>query len=140
MLIVTDRVAIPENEIEKRFGTSSGPGGQNVNKVSTRVELRFDLEATESLPEWAIRRLKTLERGRITKDGVLRIVCQAHREQGRNVTEARERLAEAIRQALARPVKRKATRPTRASKERRLEGKRRRSQIKRSRGRIRDDD
>lgn len=140
MLEVTDTIRIPEHEIEKRFTTSSGPGGQNVNKVSTRVELRFDLEATESLPAWVLANLRTLERGRITKDGVLRIVCQAHREQGRNLSEARDRLAEAIRAATRRPKSRRETKPTRAAKRRRIDTKRRRGDVKRLRGRVDRDD
>jgi len=140
MLEITDTIAIPEEEIEKRFSTSSGPGGQNVNRVATRVELRFNLETTTALPERAVRRLRTLERRRITKEGVLRIVCQAHREQGRNLEEARRRLAEAVRAALVRPKRRIPTRPTRAARARRVLDKRRRSRIKRLRGRVSNDD
>jgi len=140
MLEITDTIAIPEDEIEKRFSTASGPGGQNVNRVATRVELRFNLETTTALPERVVRRLRTLERRRITKEGVLRIVCQVHREQRRNLEEARQRLAEAVRAALVRPKRRIPTRPTRAARAKRVLDKRRRSQVKRLRGRVRNDD
>ncbi len=140
MLRITDRISIPEEEIEKRFSPSSGPGGQNVNRVSTRVELRFDLEATTALPVWAKDRLRSLERRRITRAGVLRIVCQVHREQGRNLAEARDRLAAAIRAALARPPRRVPTKPTRASRARRLQEKRHRSRIKQDRKRVKDEE
>jgi ribosome-associated protein len=140
MLQITDTIAIPEEELEKRFARSSGPGGQNVNKVETRVELRFDLAATTALSEEVIQRLRTLQRGRITKAGVLRVVCQTHREQQKNLEEARERLAAMIREALVRPRARKATQPTRAARARRLSDKRRRSDLKRRRGPVRDDD
>lgn len=140
MLEITDTIAIPEDELEKRFTTSSGPGGQNVNKVATRVELRFDLEATTALPAEVINRLRARERGRITKAGILRVVCQTHREQQKNLEAARERLVAMIRAALVRPRGRKATKPTRASRARRLAAKRRRSSVKRQRGRVSDDD
>lgn len=140
MLRITDAISIPEEEIEKRFSPSSGPGGQNVNRVSTRVELRFDLEATTALPAWAKNRLRTLERRRITRAGVFRIVCQVHREQARNLAEARERLTTAIRAALVRPPRRIYTKPTRASRARRLEVKRRRSRIKQDRKRVKDEE
>ena len=140
MLRITDTLAIPEEEIDRHFTTSGGPGGQNVNRVATRVELRFDLERTRSLPPEVVERLRRRERGRITKDGVLRIVCQVHREQGRNLDEARHRLAEAIRGALVRPRRRVPTRPTVASRVKRRETKTRRSRIKRQRGSVRDDE
>ena len=140
MLRVTDHISIPEEELERRFTRSSGPGGQNVNKVASRVELRFDLNRTESLPADVVARIKRREKGRVTKEGVLRIVCQVHREQGRNLAEARERLADVIRAALVRPKKRTKTKPTRASRQKRLDAKRRRSQIKNTRGRVRGDD
>ena len=140
MLEINDNLAIPEEEIEKRFSTSGGPGGQNVNKVATRVELRFNLETTTALPRWVVDRVRARERGRITRDGVLRIVCQVHREQGRNVAEARERLVEVIRSAMKRPRRRVPTRPTTASRTRRLGEKRRRGKVKRLRGRVKDDE
>ena len=130
MLRITDDISIDEREIEESFVRSSGPGGQNVNKLSTAVQLRFDVRRSPSLPNEVAIRLMRLAGKRITKGGVLVIVAQNHRTQERNRAEAQERLVALIREAAVRPVPRRATKPTKASKERRLEGKKVRSAIK----------
>ena len=130
MLYVTDSISIDDAEIEESFVRSSGPGGQNVNKLSTAVQLRFDVRHSPSLPNDVALRLMRLAGKRMTKDGVLVLIAQNHRTQERNRAEARERLVELIRQAAVRPVPRRATKPTKASKQRRIEGKKRRSAIK----------
>lgn len=140
MLRVTDTISISESELQEQFIRASGPGGQNVNKLSTAVELRFDLVASESLPAPVRARLKRLAGRRLTKEGVLVIRAERHRTQELNRADARERLIELVRQATIVPKRRVATRPTRASKERRLESKTRRGEIKRHRGRIADSD
>jgi ribosome-associated protein len=130
MIRVTDRISIDDSELAEQFIRSSGPGGQNVNKLSTAVQLRFDVRGSPSLPDDVAIRLTRLAGRRMTKDGVLVLIAQNHRTQERNRAEARERLIELIRQAAVVPVKRRPTRPTRASRERRLESKKRRSGIK----------
>jgi ribosome-associated protein len=130
MIRVTERIAIDDNEIGESFVRSSGPGGQNVNKLSTAVQLRFDVRGSPSLPNDVAVRLMRLAGKRMTKDGVLVLIAQNHRTQERNRAEARDRLIELIRQAAVVPIKRRPTKPSRASRERRLEGKKRRSGIK----------
>jgi ribosome-associated protein len=132
-LEVTPTLAIPEAELVERFVRASGAGGQNVNKVSTAVELRFDLAASPSLPDEVRARLLAKRDRRITDAGVLVIDAQRFRTQDRNRQDARERLAAFIASGLTAPKKRLATRPTRASKLRRLDAKRERGTIKRGR-------
>jgi ribosome-associated protein len=136
MLQVTPSVAIREHEISERFVRASGPGGQNVNKVSTAVELRFDVRGS-SLPGDVKERLIALAGKRMSADGVLTIDSREHRTQARNRAEARERLVELVRRAAARPTSRRKTRPTRAARERRIEAKVRRARVKAGRGRVR---
>lgn len=130
MIRITPRIAIDEREIDESFIRASGPGGQNVNKLSTAVQLRFDVRGSPSLPDDVRARLARLAGSRLTRDGVLVLTAQSHRTQARNRAEALERLVELIRQASIRPIKRRPTRPTKASRERRIEGKKRRSGIK----------
>jgi ribosome-associated protein len=133
MLPITPQLAIAEDELVERFVRSSGPGGQNVNKVASAVELRFDAARSPSLPEDVRARLLARRDRRITDEGVVVISAQRFRTQDRNRQDARERLAAMVLAATVAPVKRVATKPTRASKERRLTGKRERAQVKRGR-------
>ena len=133
MIPVTARIALDEREIEEQFVRASGPGGQNVNKLSTAVQLRFDVRHSPSLPPEVRARLERLAGARLTRDGVLVIIAQRHRTQARNREDALERLLELIRQAAVAPVKRRPTRPTKASRERRIESKKRRAGIKQQR-------
>ena len=130
MIRITDSISIDEAELEESFVRASGPGGQNVNKLSTAVQLRFDVRHSPSLPNDVAVRLIRLAGKRMTKDGVLVIIAQNHRTQERNRAEARERLVGLIQQAAVKPIPRRATRPTKASREKRIEGKKLRSSIK----------
>ena len=140
MLHITDSIAIDESELEEHFVRSSGPGGQNVNKVASAVELRFDASKSTVLDSEVRERLKRIAGSRMTADGVILIDARRFRTQAKNREDARERLAELIRSALARPKRRRKTRPSTASRERRIETKRRRSETKRGRGRLMGDD
>jgi len=133
MLQISPTLAIPDDELVERFVRSSGPGGQNVNKVSTAVELRFDVARSPSLPEPVRERLLARRDRRLTDDGVLVLSAQRFRTQDRNREDARDRLAAVIMAALTAPKKRVATKPTKGSKERRLGAKRERSTVKRHR-------
>jgi ribosome-associated protein len=133
MIPITSDIYLKDEEIGERFVRAAGPGGQNVNKVSTAVELRFDGRRSPSLPEAVRRRLATLAGNRITKDGIILISASSHRSQQRNREDALARLIELIRRAAIVPRKRRPTRPTRASKEARLETKARRGKAKRTR-------
>ena len=139
MIQVTPSIAIDDSEIEESFVRASGPGGQNVNKVSTAVELRFDVRRSPSLPNDVALRLMKLAGSRLTQDGVIVITAQEHRSQNRNREEALARLIELIRQAEVRPKPRRPTKPTKASKERRLASKEKRSSVKSTRGKPRFD-
>jgi ribosome-associated protein len=131
MLIpVTDTISIDDSELSETFVRSSGPGGQNVNKVSSAVQLRFDVRGSPSLPNDVAVRLMRLAGKRLTKDGVIVIIAQSHRAQERNRADARERLFDLIRQAAVRPVPRRATKVPKAQKRKRIEGKKHRSAIK----------
>jgi ribosome-associated protein len=135
MIQVTDAIALDDEEITEKFVRASGPGGQNVNKTSTAVELRFDVRNSPSLPEEVKRRLEGLAGSRLTQDGVLILFSQGTRSQEMNRQEVRERLVELIRRALHKPKPRKATKPTYSSRLKRLETKTRRGGVKSLRGR-----
>lgn len=139
MIRVTPDISLPEELIEEKFIRSSGPGGQNVNKVATAVQLRFDA-ASAPLPHRVRARLIALAGARATRAGEIIIEADNHRTRERNREEALERLLELIRKAAVRPKPRKKTRPTRASQQRRVDAKKKRSGVKRTRGRVRADD
>ena len=138
LIPITSSIAIEDRELDERFVRSSGPGGQNVNKVSTAVELRFDI-STSSLPSDVKERLLTLAGRRANAEGVLLIDSREHRTQAMNREAARARLIALIQTAAKRPVRRRATKPSRSSKEKRLDTKKKRSAIKALRGDSRDD-
>lgn len=141
MIEITRSIALDERELEERFVLASGPGGQNVNKVSSAVELRFDVRRSPSLPEPVRLRLERLAGRRMTKEGVLVLTSQRFRDQPRNRQDAIDKLVTLIRQAAAPPPpKRRPTRPTLGSKVRRLDGKTRRAGVKTLRGRPSSDD
>jgi ribosome-associated protein len=133
MLRITDQIAINESELFESFVRASGPGGQNVNKLATAVQLRFDVRRSPSLSADVRSRLERLAGQRLTQHGVLVITAQRHRTQERNRDDARARLVALIRRAAVRPKPRRPTKPTAASRERRIEGKKRRAGVKRLR-------
>jgi ribosome-associated protein len=135
MLRVTPTISIDDSELEESFIASTGPGGQNVNKVATAVQLRFDVVRSPSLPDPVRLRLIALSGSRLTKDGVLVLTGRQYRTQERNRADVRARLIELVRAAAVIPKRRKPTKPTRASKEKRLEGKKKHSRLKKARGR-----
>lgn len=140
MLLINDDITIHDWELSEQFVRSSGPGGQNVNKVSSAVELRFEAARSPSLPGPVKTRLKRLAGRRWTLDGALIIQCEETRSQARNRELARARLADLVRKALVAPKRRIATKPTLGSKKRRLKAKKVRGEIKNMRGRVAPDD
>jgi len=130
MIRVTPTISLHESELEERFIRASGPGGQNVNKLSSAVQLRFDVRRSPSLPDEVRARLERLAGRRLTNEGVLVLIAQRHRTQERNRQDALDRLIEMIQRAAVAPIPRRPTKPTRGSRERRLESKKRRSSIK----------
>lgn len=133
MIRVTRQIGIDEREIEESFVRASGPGGQNVNKLATAVQLRFNVRGSRSLPPDVRARLERLAGSRLTRDGVLVIIAQRHRTQARNRDDALNRLLDLVRRAAVAPRPRRPTKPPKASRERRIEGKKRRAGIKRLR-------
>ncbi|HXQ11068.1 MAG TPA: alternative ribosome rescue aminoacyl-tRNA hydrolase ArfB [Caulobacteraceae bacterium] len=140
MIAVGDGIAIDEKELEERFILASGPGGQNVNKVASAVQLRFDARRSKSLPDDVRHRLERLAGGRLTNDGVIVITAARFSSQERNRADARARLAELIRRATIKPKPRRPTRVPAAAKRERLQAKMRRGRIKAARGRPGPDD
>jgi ribosome-associated protein len=130
MIRITKTIAIDEDELKERFIRASGPGGQNVNKLASAVQLRFDVRGSPNLPDEVRARLERLAGSRLTREGVVVINAQRHRTQERNRQDARERLVELIRRAAVAPIPRRATKPTAGARERRLESKKRRAAIK----------
>jgi ribosome-associated protein len=133
MIRVTGKISIDERELTESFVRASGPGGQNVNKLSTAVQLRFDVRGSPSLPAEVRARLERLAGSRLTLGGVLVITAQRHRTQARNRQDALDRLIDLIRRAATPPAPRRPTKPTAASRERRIESKKRRANVKASR-------
>jgi ribosome-associated protein len=136
MIFVNGRSQIPEAEIHYKFIRSSGPGGQNVNKVASAVQLRFDARNSTVITHAVYMRLKTLAGSRMTQDGTLLITSEKYRTQDQNRKEAKARLIAFIEKALVPPKIRRATKPTKGSKQRRLDGKTRRSNVKKNRGKV----
>lgn len=140
MLRITDTIGIDDSELDERFVRASGPGGQNVNKVATAVELRYDTMRAGWMDDEVRERLRTLAGSRMTADGVILIDARRFRTQAGNREDARERLADLLRQSLVTPRRRRKTRPGAAAHERRVHAKKRRAETKRGRGRVSGDD
>lgn len=140
MLIITSNITIDESELQETFIRASGPGGQNVNKVATAVQLRFDVQHSPSLPEAVRQRLLKLVAGRLTVEGVLLIEAKRFRTQEQNRQDARDKLTALLRQAARPPKPRRATQPTRVARQKRLDQKRQRAQTKRLRQRLNEQD
>ncbi|MDQ3170759.1 MAG: aminoacyl-tRNA hydrolase [Acidobacteriota bacterium] len=138
MIRITDAISITDSELDERFVRASGPGGQNVNKVSTAVELRYNVFAS-SLPDEVRMRLIALAGKRINQEGVLLIDSREHRTQKQNREAARARLAALVQAAAVRPKKRRKTKPSKAAKERRIDSKKKRADVKAGRGKVRRD-
>ena len=138
MIAITDTLTLDEAEIGESFIRASGPGGQNVNKVASAVQLRFDVRGSPSLPQPVKERLEKLGGHRVSQDGILIITAQRFRSQERNRADARQRLVAMIVRAATPPARRRATRPSAASRQRRLAEKRERARIKQQRGNVRD--
>ncbi len=136
MIEITPSITLSEDEIEERFIRAPGPGGQNVNKVETAVQLRFDAAHSPGLPAAVCRRLARLAGSRMTRDGVIVLTANRFRSQQQNRRDARERLVDLIRQAAIAPKRRRPTMPSRAARQRRLDAKRRRGAAKSRRGRV----
>lgn len=136
---ITAALAIDDAEIEERFVRASGPGGQNVNKVATAVQLRFDVAGSRSLPDDVKERLRENAGSRLTDEGVLVIDSREFRTQSQNREAARERLADLVRRALVPPKRRRRTKPTKQARQERLASKKRRGQVKAGRGKVRED-
>ena len=138
-LVINDRITIPAQDLDVSFSRASGPGGQHVNTTDTRVRLRFDLANTAALRDEVKARLRDIAAVWLTQEGDLVLTCDSSRSRTANLEEARDRLAEAVRRALVPPKPRRATRPSKGSQVRRLEGKKQRKSVKAARGKVRDD-